>query len=444
MDSELITEIILKIFFDLAVILFFTKFCGLIAKKIGLPQVVGMVVAGLLIGPALTGLLFNGFGIIKPLDQDVITLTDGKTISIEFTILKAFSQIGVLMILFSSGLETHIVDLKKSGLKATVLAFVGVVVPLIMGFLLAAIFLGGFDAINNDRALFMNAVLIGTIMTATSVGITVETLRELGKLNGEIGTVIVSAAVIDDVLGIIVLSIVTSINSGGDVFTTIIKAVLFFIVAIAFGFITREIFKFIAKDHHHSRREGIFALSMCFLYGFAAEKFFGIASITGAYIEGVMLSDLIDTGYVNKKVLQLGYMIFSPIFFAYIGISADFSNFKLSTLLFGLLFVIVAIVGKLIAGIITGKIFKHSFKESLELGSGMVARGEVALAVYGTGAGMIATNGIDPIIGVIMLILISSVVCPVMLKILMKDDAKPDTEVTKNTTEETTSGNTEN
>ena len=305
---------------------------------------------------------------------------------------------------------------------ATVLATIGVIIPFVLGTLLAIIYVGGFDKIATDKDLFLNCLLIGTIMTATSVGITVETLRELGKLNSEMGTIIVSAAVIDDVLGIIVLSIVTSLKNGGNIWLTILKAILFFIVAIAFGLLLRYIFKKMVTEHPHTRREGIYAEAVCLLYGFVAEKFFGIASITGAYIAGLMLSGLKDSPYIEKRVLQLGYLIFSPIFFAYIGISANFSNFSLSTLLFGLAFVIVAILGKLLAGFIAGKCFGYSSKQGLQLGSGMVARGEVALAVYGTGATMICSNGIDPIIGVILLILASSIICPILLKVLFKEN----------------------
>lgn len=434
MSTELISEVILKIFFDLAVILFSTKLLGMLCKKIGLPQVVGMVIAGLLIGPSILGLFFDGFGIISPLKDDVILLENGGSTSLEFSILKSLSQIGVLMILFSSGLETNFADLKKSGFKSTILAISGVAIPFCLGLILTILYLGGFEKISTNTDLFMNCLLVATIMTATSVGITVETLRELGKLSSEIGTTIISAAVIDDVLGIIVLSIVTSVKNGGSVWLTILKCVLFFVFAILFGIILRMIFKHITNVHPHTRRESIFAIAMCLLYGYIAEKFFGVASITGGYMAGLMLSGLADSEYVEKRVLELGYLIFSPIFFAFIGISADFSNFSLSALWFGVLFTILAISGKLLAGLLTGKLFKHNIKESMQLGSGMIARGEVALAVYGTGASMIAEGGVDPIVAVILLILVSSVLCPIFLKIFFKDNKNNDTSLNQNNT----------
>ncbi len=403
-----------KIIYYLAVILFATKLFGMGTRKLGLPQVVGMVIAGLLIGPAIFSNLPGKFnGIIAPTE-------------IEMDVLSTFSQIGVILILFSSGLETDLKDLKTSGFSATLIALFGVIFPLGLGTLVTSFFMGGVSETFGNPDKLMNALFVGSILTATSVGITVETLRELGKLNTKLGTTILSAAIIDDVIGIIVLSLITSLKGGGNPLFTLLKAALFFVFSIGLGIVLRIVFKWISAKYPHKRRTGIFALAMCFAYAFCAETFFGIASITGAYMAGVMLSGLSDTKFVDRKILVNGYMIFSPIFFAFIGISADFSNFKPEDVLFAIVFVVVGILAKILGCGMVSKILKFSVKDSLAIGCGMIARGEVALAVYSTASWLICFDngvlvGVDPLFATIMLIISTSVLCPILLKILLKD-----------------------
>lgn len=403
---------IINIFYYLAVILLLAKSFGLIARKIGLPQVTGMVVAGLLIGVLKRFNNPDNFFLsffMNPSEQ-------------ESEVLHAFSQVGVVLILFSSGLETKFSDLKQSGLAATLIALAGVLTPMLLGALGAMAFLHGYSAYTHDKLL--NAIFVGTILAATSVGITVETLKELGKLNGKVGQTVVSAAVIDDVIGIIALSIVTGLKGSGaeQIGITLLKAVGFFAFAIGLGILLRMYFNWEERKFPHKRRTSIFAFAMCFFYAYCSEKFFGIASITGAYVAGIMISGLDDTPFVDRKAVVSGYMIFTPIFFAYIGISADFSSFSLNALLFGFAFVALGIAGKIIGCSLAAKPFGFNNKESLTIGCGMIARGEVALAVYSAGKSLIATeNGTDPLLATIMLILTSSIVCPILLKLLFKE-----------------------
>lgn len=416
---------VINILYYCAIILLSTKLLGMLTRKIGLPQVVGMIIAGLLIGPAIFGQF--GWGDFKGL---VVPSPD------EMNVLKSFSQIGVVFILFSSGLETSFKDLKKSGFAATAIACAGVLVPVLLGAGAALLFMGG----EMNQGKIMNALLIGMILSATSVGITVETLKELGKLNTRVGTTILSAAIIDDVLGILLLSIVTGYNGGGNIGITLLKTAGFFVFTIGIGIILRIVFKNLEEKHPHKRRTGIFALAMCLFYAFCAEKLFGIAAITGAYMAGLMLSGLSDTKFVDRKVVISGYMIFTPMFFAYIGISADFSNFKSSELIFALVFVAVGIIGKILGCSLASKPFRYSNRESLTIGCGMIARGEVALAVYATGHGLIyyennTLAGIDPLVPTILLIVVTSILCPVFLKLVFKNQKTVDvTEGTKQTT----------
>lgn len=414
---------IINIFYYLAVILILAKSFGLLARKLGLPQVAGMVVAGVVIG--LLGKLhkddnfFLGF-FMKPSENEKF-------------ILNAFSQVGVVLILFSSGLETNLDDLKHSGVAATVIAVFGVIIPMALGTIIAMLFMNGFADYSHDKLL--NAIFVGTILAATSVGITVETLKEIGKLNTKVGQTLVSAAVIDDVIGIIALSIVTSLKGGdlSQIWVTLLKAVGFFVFSIGLGILLRIYFKWEEHKFPHKRRTSIYAFGMCFLFAFCAEKFFGIAAITGAYMAGIMLSGLEDTKFVDRKVVVSGYMIFSPIFFSYIGISADFSGLNLSYLLFGLTFVAVGIIGKIVGCGLAAKPFGFKTRECATVGCGMIARGEVALAVYSSGSILMMEEGaagrLDPLLATIMLIVISSILCPILLKLLFKDKKETSTPI---------------
>lgn len=415
---------VINILYYCAVILLFTKLFGIATRKLGLPQVVGMIIAGLLIGPAIFGQLGLGAfrGLVVPSEP-------------EMNVLKSFSQIGVVFILFSSGLETDFGELKKSGVAATAIALMGVLVPVALGTGAALLFMGG--DVTHEK--LMNALFVGMILAATSVGITVETLKELGKLNTRVGTTVLSAAIIDDVLGIILLSIITSIGGGGNILITILKAAGFFVFTIGIGILLRIVFKNLEEKYPHRRRTGIFALAMCLFFAFCAEKLFGIAAITGAYMAGLMLSGLSDTSFVDRKVVISGYMIFTPMFFAFIGISADFSHFRSSELIFALVFVVLGILGKVVGCALTAKPFGYKNREALTIGCGMIARGEVALAVYATGQNLIwydhkALAGIDPLVPTIMLIVISSILCPIFLKLVFrnqKDEDIPAQEETK-------------
>ena len=198
---------------DLAIILLATKLLGLLMKKLGLPQVVGALIAGILIGPAIWS-----------------PLTGGRFVPVgESQFLTFLAELGVIMLMFGAGLETDLKELKRSGLKASFVALLGVVVPLVLGFGIAVPFFGLGDTHN-----VLKCVFIGVIITATSVSITVETLRELGKLKGRVGTVVLSAAIIDDVIGIIVLTFVIGMKNPGQTkpYMVLVKTALFFIKSI--------------------------------------------------------------------------------------------------------------------------------------------------------------------------------------------------------------------
>lgn len=388
------------ILLELALILLFTKLFGIICKKIGLPQVVGFLIAGLLIGPCVLGW-------VKPSET-----------------LKIIAELGVILIMFSAGVETDLKELKQNGLAATLVAMAGVLLPLGGGFLIAAAFNGGFEGIDSLKVL--QYVFVGVVMTATSVSITVETLKELGKLKTKAGTIILSAAIIDDVIGIILLSIIIGFrNPEVKPVEAVWKTGLFFVLAVAVGIGIHFLFKFLNKKFPHTRRLPILGLVICFLYAYCAEKFFGVADITGAYIAGIMLSGLKESDYIDRKIEINSYMIFAPVFFASIGINASFSGFNVNMVWFSLCFVLVAIAAKMLGCFGMAKLLRYDWKDSLVIGVGMIARGEVCLIVLqkGISAGLASP---DYLAMGVLLVIVSSFLAPVLLKLIYrKSDPLP-------------------
>jgi len=382
-------------FRDLAIIIVCSKLFGLIAKKLKAPQVVGEIIAGLIIGPACFGFVGN---------TDYLAL---------------LAEIGVVMLMFEAGLETNLKELIKTGPKALLIACAGVFVPLAGGTLLYSCFYG-FSAVGSEE--FYRAIFIGTIMTATSVGITVQALKEMGRLKSATGTLITSAAIIDDIIGIIVLTFVIGMkNPESKPSEVVISTLLFIVFSFCLGFLTYYCFKYIDKKYPHQRRIPILGLALCMFMAFAAEEFFGIADITGAYVAGLILCSLKDSEYIARKVDINSYMIFGPVFFASIGLNTTFDGFTSSLLLFSVFFVIVALLTKIIGCGLVAKLTKLSFKDSLKVGVGMMTRGEVALIVAKKG---LSEGMLEPeyFASVILLIIVSSIMTPIILKLLYKGE----------------------
>ena len=404
------TEIILHILLSVGIIVIVAKYFGVLAKKIGIPQVAGMIVAGLLLRFIP---FFRNFG---KTDPNVIYNETNQFISY-------MSEIGVILIMFSAGLGTNLKSLAKSGIKATLIATCGVFVPLIMGTIMAMFFFGS-DGWGTQS--FFKCVFMGTILTATSVSITVAVLKELGKIKSDVGQTIVSAAIIDDVIGIIVLTIVLGVTSGkGGYLGIILKTLAFFVCAIIAGFIVYRLFRWYDKRHPRSRRIPIYALGIALIFAFCAEHFFGIADITGAYIAGIVFCSLSDASYMESKIDINAYMIFSPIFFAGIGLKTDLSGMNLSLLWFSIAFVIVGCLSKIIGCGGIAKLLGYNWKECLQIGEGMMVRGEVALivATKGLSAGLVDSKYFT---SVILLIIVSSMVVPILLKKSFSNSSAPE------------------
>ena len=385
----------LDILRQLAIIIVAAKFFGLLARKCKAPQVAGEIIAGLLIGPSLLNLVESS------------------------DFLAGMAEIGVIILMFTAGLETNISDLKKTGVKATIIACTGVFVPLVLGTLLYMAFYG-FSAIGSEE--FYRAIFIGTILTATSVSITVSTLREMGKLSGELGQTIMSAAIIDDVIGIIVLTVVIGFKKpDSDVGGVLLRTLAFFALAVILGIIIYKLFKWYDNRHPHTRRIPILGIALAFGLSYVADRYFGVADITGAYVAGVILCSLRDSEYITQKMDTNSYIIFGPVFFCSIGLQTNIRTLDMTILWFSLAFVAVGLVSKVLGCGLTARFLGYRGHNALKVGVGMMTRGEVALIVAQRGlkAGMLEPAYFT---AVILLIIISSILTPLLLKALYAKD----------------------
>ncbi len=376
---------------DLAIIVIAAKIFGLLARKLKAPQVVGEIVAGLIIGPCLLG---------------IVQQTDFIT---------QMAEIGVILLMFSAGLETDLKELLSTGPKAFLIACAGVFIPLIGGTLL---YMGFYGVAPWGSEKFYQAVFIGVIMTATSVSITVQALKELGKLKGKVGTTILSAAIIDDVIGIVVLTFVIGFKDpNSNPLSVVIRTVLFFVFAILVGFLSYKAFKWIDSKYPHTRRIPIAGLAYCLALSYIAERYFGIADITGAYVAGIILCSIKDSDYIAEKMDINSYMLFGPVFFASIGLKTNIDSFNLDILWFSLGFVAVALICKIIGCGLAARVCGFNHQDSLKIGVGMMTRGEVALIVSQKG---LSVGLLSPVYftSVILLIVVSSISTPIVLKLL--------------------------
>ncbi|MGN1147573.1 MAG: cation:proton antiporter [Lachnospiraceae bacterium] len=380
-----------NVFKDLAIIIVFAKFFGLLARKLKAPQVVGEIIAGLIIGPSVLGL---------------VQQTD---------FLMEMAEIGVVLLMFSAGLGTDLKELMKTGPKAFLIACAGVFVPLLGG---ALLYMGFYGTAPWGSEGFYQAVFVGVILTATSVSITVQSLKEMGKLKGKVGTTILSAAIIDDVIGIIVLTFVIGFkNPDSNPAKVVLNTVLFFLFAIIVGIIIYKVFKLVDSRYPHTRRIPIIGLALCLAFAYIAEKFFGIADITGAYVAGIILCSIQDSEYIAEKMDINSYMLFGPIFFASIGLKTNIDNVTGAILIFSLCFVLVGLATKIIGCGLMSRLCGFRGMDCLKIGVGMMTRGEVALIVSQKG---LSVGLLSPVYftSVILLIIVSSISTPIILKIL--------------------------
>ena len=386
----------------LAIILLSTKIFSLLSQKVNMPQVVGALLVGVLLGPSCLNILHE---------------TDFLTKS---------AEIGVIFLMFLAGLDTDFDDLKATGKSSVIIAFVGVLIPLGSGFLTYYLF---FHGQRPDTMIFLESAFVGIVLTATSVSITVETLREMGKLKGKMGTSILGAAIIDDILGIIALTVITSFTVPGvDIMVVLLKILLFFVFIAVCGFFVFRLFRKLEIVYGTKRRVAIYAVAFCLLLSYISEVYFGVADITGAYFAGLILCNVTETkSYIASKINITSYMFFTPIFFASIGIKTVITGMSQELILFTLALLIVAILSKIVGCGLGAKICGFSNMDSLAIGVGMISRGEVALIVAQKGeqAGLISPTLFPAIV---LVVIVTTLITPILLKavVYMKEQKQVD------------------
>ena len=387
---------------DLALILLSTKVFGLLTRRVRLPQVVGALLAGLILGPACLGILHQ---------------TD---------FIYQVSEIGVIVLMFCAGLETDIDELKRTGKASFVIALFGVLIPLVGGFAVAAYFnRPGMLESPASTSLMLQNIFIGVILTATSVSISVETLKEMGKLNTRAGNAILGAAIIDDILGIIALTIITSLaDSSVNVFLVLGKIVAFFVFVGVGGYLLHIVFQKWVKGYERDlRRFVILAFVICLVFSYCAEEFFGVADITGAFFAGLIITKTTHTDYIARRFSTLSYLLLSPVFFANIGLQVVLPKMSTMIIVFAVVLVLVAVLTKVVGCGLGAKLCKYSNQDCMRIGTGMISRGEVALIVAskGNAVGLMSADLLGP---VVIVVVITTIIAPIFLKMTFSGKKK--------------------
>jgi len=404
-----------EILLPLGLILLFSKLMSLLLGKLKIPQVVGFLIGGLLVG--------------------CLYLIPNQTILTDYTMtgINDLAKIGVILILFSAGLGTDLKQIKAEGVASVVITSLGVIVPLGLGFLAAWLFLD--PSLSNPY----EDIYYGVILTATSVSITVATLKELGRLNSRVGTALVAAAILDDIIGVVLLSVVIALSGSGsgsvsytgngawDIVILLLIMLSFFALSFVFGIFIHKLFDWMGKRWPNHRRIPMFSLAFCFIWSYLAERIFNIADITGAYVAGLIIANTSAMAYVDKRTDQIANLLFIPVFFASVALKM-FTSFGTGSgaigwqfIVFGVVWIIVGLLGKVIGAGTGALLCKFKFKDALRIGIGMMARAEVLIvtAQKGVDSGLINPMIIPFTLG---LILVSSFMTPILLKLLYKGE----------------------
>jgi Kef-type K+ transport system membrane component KefB len=399
---------LLQVLLLFSIIIIASKAAGALSKRLGQPAVLGELLVGLILGPtALNMLHWTPF---LPANEEMAKM------HLLPNLVKYLAELGVIFLMFLAGLETDLKEMKKVGLASFLGATGGVITPFLAGTIIAK-YVGGYE--------WFPSIFIGTILTATSVSISAQTLLELGQLRSKEGSTILGAAVIDDVMGIIVLSLVVALHgaAGGaeaadPVWWVIIKMVAFFVLAIGLGnWLVPRALRW-AEKWEGTETQFAMAIVLGLLFAFAAEAVGKVAAITGSYLMGVLVAQHHDLSHkVAAKLSVLAYGFFVPIFFVSIGPQADAVSALKANPSLALWIVLAAVVTKIIGSGLGVRLVGFNFQEALRVGTGMISRGEVALIVANIG---LAAGVINQDIFSVMVImtLVTTLVTPMLLKLV--------------------------
>ena len=372
---------------DIGVIILFVKLFGILTSKIEMPKMLGGLIAGIILGPAVL---------------NVIELTP----SLEF-----LEGLGFIFIIFLVGIETRLKSLVKGTKKYFVIALGGIIVPLVMGYFASLIYQVNFE---------LN-VFFGIILTVTSVGLTAEYLMEEKKLNTILGNAILGAGVIDDVIGIMCLSFIMNQNNTiGSMGIIFLKTITFFIIALTIAIIMFKVFEWLEKKMSYQEELPMFSIAFALILSYVAELF-GISGIIGAYIAGLVVGRTKEGRFIRNKIEVIVHMLFSPIAFAGIGLKISTLVLPIDTWLFILLFTVVAIISKVLGCGLGAKLCKYKSKNALRIGIGMVARGDIAFIMLHEAKNAMIIN--EEVFTIVLITLcFATFISPTLLHLNFKED----------------------
>lgn len=369
---------------ELLLILIATTLAGHYSARIGFPAVIGQLLVGIIIGPAIFGWI-NGD---------------------EFT--RLFAEIGVIILMFSAGMESDLALLKKYLRPSILVALLGVIIPVISIYGLSVAF-----QLEQTESIF-----IGVIFAATSVSISVAVLKELNGLHSKAGATILGAAVVDDVLAVVILSVMVSLmgtktTGNSNLILTFVSQVIYF---IAIYFVVKFLAPILASIGRHLFITGgptIIALILCLGMTLVADSI-GLSSVVGAFFAGIAISQTSVKHEVEQNIEPIGYAIFIPVFFVSIGLSMSFVGF-MNDFLFIILLTILAVITKLIGAGLGARLSHFSVKDAYIVGAGMVSRGEMALIIAQIGyrAQLLSAEYYSAIITAII---VTTLLAPLLLK----------------------------
>lgn len=393
-----------------------SKSAGSLSVRCGQPAVFGEILAGLVLGPSVLDIL--GWSLFASHPEGFVSHPDLASV------VHDLAEIGVILLMFVAGLETDLDEMRRVGSVAFWAALGGVVLPLGAGVAVGHMFGYGWS-----EGFFMGAAL-----TATSVSISAETLMELGSLRTKEGSTILGAAVIDDVLGIVVLSLVVAFASGGAVpspvefvplgggaaaaaravLWTILRMACFFVLAWILGRRYLESLTGAVARLRVSEPVLAFVVAIVFFYAWAAEALGAVASITGSYIAGVLFARTSFRQQIAQGIHPLTYSFLVPVFFINLGLQADMRQLQ-SRVALTLTLILAAVLTKVVGCGLAARLAGFSGRESYRVGVGMISRGEVGLIVagYGLAHGII---GNDVFSAMVLMVLLTTIITPIWLR----------------------------
>lgn len=387
----------LQLLIALIIIIIAAKAGGYISLRLGQPSVLGELLVGIILGPSLLNVLHWSYFTDEHLTETIAHM----------------AELGVLLLMFIAGLELHISDLVKSGKVSALAGIFGVVIPFSLGALIGIVF----------QLDLLAALFIGLVLSATSVSISAQTLMELNVLRSRVGVSLLGAAVFDDILVVLGLSVFVAIIQAGtdgsllSILLIALQMIVYLVVAISVGFWLLPRLTSWVEDLPISQGLIAFAFVTALLYAWAAEALGSMAAITGAFLAGLMFSRTRLKEYIETGIATLAYAVFVPIFFVNVGLSANARELTTQSLWLLVSAVIISIVGKVFGAGLGAKLAGFTNLESLQLGVGMMSRGEVGLIVASVGIleGIITQETFAIVVGVVI---ISTLLTPPVLRSL--------------------------